>query len=388
MNARLSLLVLVVITFMAIWDADRQSKAVIPPRTPQPLSWNLPLPVSPNAVVMEPTPIVVPETSGVLVTSEAATAPVTVVEDPICEEAVAVAHTFVDGNESAENPVVERQSVEHGSNPFVSESTIPATDDGVVAPAGPFLETETVEVSESEAAVAASVVAAETADVTKTDEGTSEVAAETVAESVKVSEAVIDALPPENLQTSDHWGMDRLLQLSRNARASHEQTTSPISPELYVENSSKTEFVTVATESSSEANEVAEQSPIAVDQQTTGAETSEKTEEPLGELMPEVEYLPVPKNLASGTWQLISQDGEMLQITITRQEEPASEVELSDKYATGIDPKGKRWGFVRLPKSAPEAGKVTDVPSTVPESDAVARPVQKAATEFFSPSTR
>ena len=234
MNARLSLLVLVVIIFMAIWDADRQGKAVSPPRAPhQPLSWHLPLPVTPDAAVMSPTPIIVPTITEVMVRDQIAEVThVAVVEDHISEEPTTVSSVARTESKTEENRAVEYPSLEHGPSPSGIESTLPATESTVPAPADLATETESTVATESEPVVEVSTVTSEIAEVETTEVEVAEPVLETVSDPVKETEPVAEAVPPENLQTSDHWAIDRILQLSRTARASHEQTASPISPSL------------------------------------------------------------------------------------------------------------------------------------------------------------
>ncbi|MBL8810034.1 MAG: hypothetical protein JNM43_07660 [Planctomycetaceae bacterium] len=390
MNARLSLLVLVVITFMAIWDADRQSKPVSPPRVPhQPLSWHLPLPVTPDAAVRSATPIVVPTITDVRVHEEVSeVTPVAVVEGHITEETTTPDPVAVAETKTEEIPTDEPQSSEHSPSPSETETTVSEVNSTASAPANLAKDTETLAI-ESQPVAEASIpsTATEVVDIAKTGEVIEEPAVEAITEPLKASEPASEVLPPEKLQTTVHWDADRILQLSRSAQASHEQTSSPISPELFEESIPNAEPVITKAEPQEEGHVVAEENATTNVDPTTINQTP-KTEAPGVDASPKVEYLPVPKNLASGTWQLISQDGEMLQITITRQEEPSGDVELSDKYATGTDPKGKRWGFIRVQKSADEAGKVAETPAETPVSEPDTRPVQKAATEFFSPSTR
>ncbi|MFO0974863.1 MAG: hypothetical protein U0996_00625 [Planctomycetaceae bacterium] len=402
MNARLSLLVLVVFTFMAIWDADRQGKPVRPAHAPQPLSWHLPLPAHPDATAMSPTPIVASDVLSNLPISDSL---------PLLDDAVIEQHLH---EVIPTIPVTDIHSLEiqHSETPDAKDepaetshtdattalSTIEVTEPKLTEPteSTPIAATETVVLPEpgvisesqpdnavfTETLEDSTPASTEVAKAESPDSSTTEIGNDT---------AVTEAAPPENLHTSEHWEAERVLFLSRSALAPHERSTTPISPELFIDEKVEVNNVVAETRVIDEATE-SKESTAADSAQTESLETPSATvtsgEPVVSNDNSDVDYLPVPKNLGSGTWQLISQDGEMLQITITRPEASSADVELTEKYATGIDPKGKRWAFVRLQTPTEEAAKVTEAPVNTEESEPVSRPVQKAATEFFSPSTR
>ncbi len=393
MNARLSLLVLVVFTFMAIWDADRQGKPVRPLPAPQPLSWHLPLPVHPDATAMSPTPIVASEQLAELPVSEHShvDAPIEQhVNEAASEPAMTV--TEVPSIETQPTDVPKLESVaaltaieraEPDQAETVEATPAASTESAVIA--------EPVVASESVSDNSVSSERAEEPAVVVTEEATAETTVPTVTEA-NIETNAPEAAPPENLQTADTWEAERVLLLSRSAMAAHERSVTPISPELAVDEKSEVKDVVAETTEADSSVENVEKSVTESTQRETretGKASVNANGTEVSSVDSDVDYLPVPKNLGSGTWQLISQDGEMLQITITRPEETSKDVERSEKYATGIDPKGKRWAFVRLQTpTEEEAAKVTEAPFNTEESEPVSRPVQKAATEFFSPSTR
>ncbi len=85
--------------------------------------------------------------------------------------------------------------------------------------------------------------------------------------------------------------------------------------------------------------------------------------------------IPLPKNLASGTWQVMTQSGEFYRITIERSssktshEEEVSEEKLEEDFCITTTPEGVRWCFIRS---------FVDKPA----------PSRRASTEFFSPMQR
>ena len=77
--------------------------------------------------------------------------------------------------------------------------------------------------------------------------------------------------------------------------------------------------------------------------------------------------IPLPKNLASGTWQVMAQSGELFRITVDRNANTLSGDVLSrsnelieESFCITVTPEGDRWCFVRSFVDAPVANaKVT-----------------------------
>lgn len=362
MNARVSLLVLVVFTFMAIWDADRQGKAMKSVHAPQPMNWHLPLPAPGDELATMATPILpspadvqiaMHEVSGADSTSESTGTPVHVEPTVVTEE------NFTE-QEMVTIEETQVESVASQTSPAPAEKTEPV-EETVSGPATPSI---TVEISEP--------VVTETIE---TDAGATPVSLP-VNESVPLASEI-----PENLQVVDPAMNERILNLSRSALAIHEQNLRPINPELTPDDSEEHTVQSMPVVDTLITESKADEVPVAGTPNADGQTVSEKSGEAA------VEYLPVPRDLASGTWQLISQDGEMIEITITRSEQTASEQPVRNKYAVGVNAQGKRWAFIRVEKSAVADSSKSEPqkPDAVPEP---ARPVQKAATEFFSPTAR
>lgn len=362
MNARVSLLVLVVFTFMAIWDADRQGKATKPVHAPQPMNWHLPLPAPGDEMVTMATPILpsqadveiaMQEVSGVDSTSESTGTPVHVEPTVVAEE------NFTDQAKVTieETPV---ESVASQTSPAPTEKTEHVEE----TVSGPATASMTEEIAEP--------VVTETIE---TDAGATPV-------SLPANESVpLASETPENLQVVDPVMNERILNLTRSALAIHEQNLRPINPELTPDDSEGHTVESMQAVDSLIIESKAYEVPVVGKPNADDQAVSEKSNEAT------VEYLPVPRDLASGTWQLISQDGEMIEITITRSEQTAGDQPVRNKYAVGVNAEGKRWAFIRVEKSAVADSSKSEPqkPDAVPEP---ARPVQKAATKFFSPTAR
>lgn len=353
MNARVSLLVLVVFTFMAIWDADRLGKATKPVHAPQPMNWNLPLPSPGDELATMATPIL-PSRAEVEVAVQELSAGT--------EPAIHLKETHeIQNSTKTESLTVDLQpaaSIDQAD--AATEARFIIADTQVEAFTTPGTETtaphsEPTEVSEPADSAAAEVDPSMDSPTTEEQSQTTPVASDI----------------PESLQLPDSAMNQRILELSRSALAVHEQSRRPIHPELTPE----------ASESAAAEPTSAVETSAVGESKTVDQMVPERSEEET------VDYLPVPRSLASGTWQVISQDGEMLEITISRSEQQASEQSLKNKYAVGVNSNGKRWAFIRLEKPAVAESSTNETQQQEGASESE-RPVQKAATEFFSPTAR
>ncbi len=402
MNARVSLLVLVAFIFMAIWDADRQGKATKPVHATQPMNWHLPLPAPGDELATMATPITPSQAEVEIAVHEltAATEPVAREEaSHTAPSSLADETTTVETSAASVN-VHTHPSIEEALSsvePVATHEELGASEHAksVVADAKPVaVSTEpvtTTEVHEEATSVTSSTEpAAETAVEAKADEiaesaDTESVDATELAASVNMPveepAAAVSTEIPENLKVADPVMNDRVLNLSRSALAVHEQSLRPISPELTTEETDR-QPVEPMPGVESTIVETKTDEAVAVDEVKI---VDQPAPEKSGDTT--VDYLPVPRNLASGTWQLISQDGEMLEITITRPEQSSGDQSVKDKYAVGTNAEGKRWAFIRVDKSAVADSSKSELqkPEAAPEP---VRPVQKAATEFFSPTAR
>ena len=351
MNARVFLLVLVSAVFMSVWTADQNAmtKAIarqngqkhpLVESTAAPPQIHLEAPVS----LQNPSVITVAQEECIT---------------PAAEEAV---------DHEEITPVVAEESVSiETQTALVFVASIPilaSVEDHVPIPRAPSDSVPTHSVPSGSVPVATNEHAVTTVPDGQANEHLE--AHEVPAESDHNEPALDDAKLTEPAETSED-----------EHRSEHAETTadddshSPASVE-------KARATSASDEKHSVATAPLENHEQATEDEQKSDETVAPEKEAIVSVIPVAAFaacIPLPKNLASGTWQVMTQSGEFYRITIERSssntshEEEVSEEKLEEDFCITTTPEGVRWCFIRS---------FVDKPA----------PSRRASTEFFSPMQR
>lgn len=249
------------------------------------------------------------------------------------------------------------------------------------------IETEMVPAPE-DFAVASIVDSGLTEAATEVQNDTSEEIVEQTTKSTEIVSSNVAEIIAGNspVMIADHSGDDSLIDLSRDNSAHPDQ---PLKESRQAELAEPaipiTEDIVEATDAQSDV--VGEEnSAVHEDGKRLEAELLQSGDYDMldvhaedvsaGTLAPAIDggatCIPLPRNLASGTWQVIHSSGEFFRITIDRggnstmQSRNDSEDALETSFCITTTPEGVRWCFIRSFIDAPT-------------------PVRRVTTEFFSP---